>query len=81
LAQITVLMQSILCLAGFVEGEAEVDVGDHDLFVRWRPCSITAEGEYFVECGERQVVLVDAGELHGATECILGFLSVVGHFD
>mmetsp|Transcript_26552 Transcript_26552/g.54706 ORF Transcript_26552/g.54706 Transcript_26552/m.54706 type:complete len:276 (+) Transcript_26552:2368-3195(+) len=73
LTQIPILMQSVLRFPRPVEFEAQVEVGQDDLFVSGGPRFVAAGGEALVEETEGRVGLVDGDEFLGAAEGVFGF--------
>jgi len=71
-------MQPVLGLAGFVLLEAQIEVQDHDLFVRGGPGFVAAGGKDVVEEGEGGIGLGDGLEFDGAPEGVFGFVEVGG---
>ena len=63
LAEVAVLVQAVLGLAGLVEVDAQVEVRDHDLVVGGRPRPVPPRGQHVVQEGEGGIRLPDGHEL------------------
>jgi len=81
LAEVAVLVQPVLGLAGAAEVEAEVEVEYDDLLVGGGPRLVAPGGEDLVEEGERRLGLGYGVQLGGPAEGIFRFVEegVVGH--
>ena len=75
LAEVAVLVQAVLGLAGLVEVDAQVEVRDHDLLVGGRPRPVPPRGQHVVQEGEGGIRLPDGHELVRPAE---GDLRLIG---
>ena len=84
LAEVAVLVEAVLGLAGLVEVDAQVEVRDHDLLVGGRPRPVPPRGQHIVQQGEGGIRLADGNELVRPAEGDLRLIGVdvvlVAHF-